>query len=238
MKVGRVAGFIVAVNAVFNLLFIILIRKTAVYIFCLYFGPCMVTCIIVIIHTVIDSDYIGGEGHLWPLKFARDIVECISLLFSTVWLFAYSVHLNDRLSRIQENTTSSSFSSQGRKQRSVKRIVVVLFVCSVSYISRLVCLAILAVDTATNSTRAQRFDMVGWFLLSNWIPTLIPGLLFLYTSRMIKVDEVKNSKTLQDVFKNDFISEYSDDDETAANPVSTDDHSAPVTLIHIYLLRY
>ena len=213
MKVGRVAGFIVALNVFFNLLFIILIRKTVVH------CRVIMTFLISIFHSVIDSDYIDGEGDLWPLKFARDVVECMSLLFSTVWLFAYSVHLNDRLSRIQESTSSCSFSSQQRgKQRSVKRIVVVLFVCSISYISRLVCLTMLAIDTAMNTTGAQRFDLVGWFLLSNWIPTLIPGLLFLYTSRMIKIDEVKNTTALQDVFKDDFMSEYSEDD-IASNPV-------------------
>lgn len=175
---------------------------------------------------MVDDDIILGDGKLWPLKFTRDIVECFSLLFSTVWLFAYSIHLNDNLSRVLKTSSKtsdsrSSFSVQTSKQRSIRRIVTVLFFCSLCYILRFACLLLLAIDTATDSTRADRFDLIGWFLLSNWIPTLVPGLLFLYTSRMIKIDDSKTTNALQNVFKEDMYSEYSVEDDIASNPVST-----------------
>lgn len=178
----------------------------------------------------VDKEYIYDSGQLWFLKISRDLVECFSLLFSTIWLFAYSIHLSDRLSRVLSNTAATTSSSTNslvakmQKQRSVRRIVIVLFFCSLCYVLRFAGLMLQVIDALTGTSRVERFEEIGWFLLSNWIPTLVPGLLFLYTSRMIKVDEIKKTNALQDMFKEDFTSEYSfDGDEIATNPVHSTD---------------
>jgi hypothetical protein len=188
----------------------------------------------------INDKYILDEssGDYMPLKLSRLIVESFTLLFSTVWLFSYAVQLNDHLTRVaaqsltDANHTSVSSrvsAASGRQQKSVKRIVVVLFICCISYFLRVLCLLILIVDIFQDKSRSDRFDNVGWFFLSNWIPTLVPGVLFLYTSRVVRVEETKNNTALQDMFKEGFEADMYGDDDTTTNPV----HSTDVPSVNI-----
>lgn len=121
-------------------------------------------------------------------------MEACSLLFSTIWLFAYSVQLNERISRvISSNGTVNlcATTNSARNRGSVQNIVYVLFICSCTYLARVFCLTLLGIDIISGSNRTDRFTNVGWFVISNWIPTLIPvqnlRLLFVqfYSSFMI-----------------------------------------------------
>lgn len=99
-------------------------------------------------------------------------MESSTLLFTATWLFIYSIQLRERIARVV--THSSVTDPTARKQSSVQRIVYVLFTCSCTYLARIFCLSLLGVDLITGSSRTSRFTNLGWFIISNWIPTIIP----------------------------------------------------------------
>ena len=209
-KVGYVAGSIVLLNFLVDIPVMILVSLDA--------------------KNIEDNQ----NTQYWILRLIRLMVETFSLLFSTIWLFAYSLHLNEKMNRIKEvvstdnsaSASSSVTSSTNRvsgRQLSLKRIVVVLFFCSISYLLRTFCLLLIIFDIILDSGRADNISALGWFMLSNWIPFLIPGLLFLYTSRMIKLDEVNRKSNFNNMYQSDFDFNLYGQEESVISPVSTDE---------------
>jgi hypothetical protein len=115
-------------------------------------------------------------GNWWPVLFVRALIESSSLLFSTVWLFAYAYRLNHRLSNLSEvvNVSTLRLSEINNSKRPIQRVVRILLICAVCYTGRIFCLIILISEYTDGALNTDKFSNVGWFFLSTWVPTLIP----------------------------------------------------------------
>lgn len=187
-----------------------------------------------------SSAFVTGThdlGEWWPVLMVRSLVESSSLLFSTIWLFAYAYRLNHRLSNLSEvvNVSTLRLSDIAHSKRPIQRVVRILLICAVCYTGRIFCLIILISEYTNGALNTDRFSNVGWFFLSTWIPTLIPGCVFLFTTR-INI-RPKKKKTLHDIFKNDVFSESEDyRTNSVDNPVrdsygsNLSKHTAPFSI--------
>lgn len=94
---------------------------------------------------------------------------CLMLLaFSMLW---YGINLQLKLAR----STVKSASGKNSKLAIILRINGMLTVCNVCFFLRIIALSILCNDVIMGTTFTDDHILViGWFLMSNWIPTLIP----------------------------------------------------------------
>ena len=119
-------------------------------------------------------DFPGVSERYWPVLMLGSLIESSSLLFSTVWLFIYSTQLHVIISKVVSAKPAAPFMKNAQNTGHIQGIVCTLFTCSIIYLIRVFFLVLLSIDIATGKNRTDRMSLLGWFLLSDWIPKLIP----------------------------------------------------------------
>lgn len=94
---------------------------------------------------------------------------CLMLLaFSMLW---YGINLQLKLA----SSTVKSATGKNTKLAIILRINGMLSICNVCFFLRIIALGLLCYDVLMDATYTDDNLLgIGWYLMSNWIPTLIP----------------------------------------------------------------
>ncbi len=95
----------------------------------------------------------------------------LSLAICAAWMFSYGIRIYWRLRVLYRDSDKKSI-----RDSAVKRVNIALFAISVCFAFRIASLCILIYDILTNSETANKFSDFGWFLFTNWIPSIVPVL--------------------------------------------------------------
>jgi hypothetical protein len=95
-----------------------------------------------------------------------------SLLWFSCWVFLYGIKIYLFLKRSTVSTNSFLYAE---RIKSTMRVLGVVVPCAVCYILRAFLVAILCIEYFTDKGYTDIwFSWLGWFMCSQWIPTLIP----------------------------------------------------------------
>jgi len=99
------------------------------------------------------------------------LVHSISLMLLACGMLWYGIRLQQKLGR----TSIKASPGRNRKIDILLRINAVLLVCNVCFFLRILALGLLCSDIILgNNITDRKIYLLGWFLISNWIPTLFP----------------------------------------------------------------
>lgn len=119
----------------------------------------------------------------------RALIISLSLLSFSVWLLAYGVRIYMFLS---SSKVRSNDIIRNERRKAIQRVIFVVLACSVCYMLRAFCVTLITYDYFRNEYYTEIwFSHLGWYLCSQWIPTLIPAYIMLHVCR--PVPRVKNS---------------------------------------------
>jgi hypothetical protein len=120
---------------------------------------------------VISPSFPKYEDNYRYINLSLTLMHSLCLMLLSISMLFYGVKLQFKLA----NSTVKSAPGKATKLSIILRINGMLTVCNVCFFLRVVVLGILCSDIITNSTYAdKRITDVGWYVMSNWIPTLIP----------------------------------------------------------------
>lgn len=129
-----------------------------------------------------NSVYERGEFEE-NVTIVRALILSLSLLSFSVWLLLYGVRLYVFLSSSQ---VRSNDIIRHERRKAIQRVIFVVLVCSVCYLVRAFCVTLITYDYFNEEYYTDRwFSHLGWYLCSQWIPTLIPAYIMLYVCRPI-----------------------------------------------------
>ena len=113
---------------------------------------------------------------------ASIVVHSLSLLAFSAWMLSYGLRLQWRL------TTYPQWEPMEvtRRVEILFKINIVLVLCVVCYTLRVIALAFLLVDILSGTDFTAVASVLGWFVVSGFVPTLIPGAVLLYVMRTRK----------------------------------------------------
>jgi hypothetical protein len=119
---------------------------------------------------VSSKDFDHFYHHFEVVNFLLILTFCLTNIFFTLGMLRYGL-------RIQEKVKSSPISSpadQERREQIILRINIVLAVCAFCFSLRLIALGALSFSLLNNTDPLSGIGLLGWFLVSYWIPFLVP----------------------------------------------------------------
>lgn len=129
--------------------------------------------IILAIVSILFIIFFAINGFDGSLQFSAILALCYSivLLFSAVWLFVYGLRLQIRLNnhRSVDKTVGLTV-----RLKELIRINVVLFCCVACFTGRSIALFMVFLWDLDVNIPPFTWPLVVWFLLTEWIPDIIP----------------------------------------------------------------
>lgn len=157
--------------------------------------------------------------------FAANILYVVSLFVTTLLLLVIANKMKNKL-KPQESNSLTSRSSGGNNPQSIRRLLhkinicLIIFLCSYSlriyFISRFTVTWML---TGHEPEFAQ-YSMFMWALMTYWIPTLAPGLIFLYIMRF-RPPRSKMEESLVSAPPSEQVYNYDLEDNITSPPTTT-----------------
>jgi hypothetical protein len=98
------------------------------------------------------------------------VVHSSTLLLLTIGMLIYGI-------KLQRNLNANTMwlqSDKSIKLMILAKINILLVVCTICYILRLVTLAVLFIDMVFGDENTDDFPVLGWYILSQFLPTLVP----------------------------------------------------------------
>lgn len=113
----------------------------------------------------------------------RALILSISLLSFSVWLLSYGIRIYIFLSSSQ---VRSNDVIRTERRRAIRRVLFVVSACSVCYLLRAFCVTLISYDYFHDEYYTDKwFSHLGWYLCSQWIPTIFPACIMLHVCRPI-----------------------------------------------------
>jgi hypothetical protein len=105
------------------------------------------------------------------MNFVATIMHSACLMLLSVSMLFYGIQLQLKLAK----TTVKSAPGKTTKLAIILRINGMLAICNICFFLRVVVLGLLSSDILMHKTYTDKqISTFGWYIMSNWIPTLIP----------------------------------------------------------------
>lgn len=110
---------------------------------------------------------------------AHAIIASFTFLALSAWMIVYGTRLYKNVFQTrgseggQQRVYKQNLDpgAQRERSRTISRLLTVLFVFSVCYLIRGICVSLIAYDLITDhDVLSRQFTLLGWFLCSQWIP--------------------------------------------------------------------
>jgi hypothetical protein len=113
------------------------------------------------------------------------ITNSVSLLLLCITMISYGYVVKNKLDvslrdifLLQDDQT---LIENSKKLALLRRILSLLSICAMCFLIRVVCLCGVLYDVSTTGTDiTDQIPLVVWFILSSWVPTIIPVSMFLF----------------------------------------------------------
>jgi hypothetical protein len=119
------------------------------------------------------------------------IVNALSLLVLCIGMLLYGIILKIRLDLslhdlllVRGSATSSHVAVENqRKIQLLRRILIILGICTTCFLLRVICLSVLLIDVTTGRHLTDQIPLSAWYTLSQWLPNFGAGYTLLYIMR-------------------------------------------------------
>ena len=138
-------------------------RKYSLFFLCLFLK--------IILFLLVSENSFEDVGTHYEIVLLVDfMVVAFSMLVISFWMLLYGARIYMRL-RSSNITITKERASAFKALRRVNVVLAILVACSLLSIASL---SVLMVDIILNTKYQERLGIFGWFIVSNWIPTLVP----------------------------------------------------------------
>lgn len=111
------------------------------------------------------------QDDYWYINLTTTLMHSICLMLLSVSMLFYGIQLQLKLAR----STVKSAPGKTTKSSIILRINGMLTICTVCFFLRVIVLGILCSDIILQTTYTDKqITSIAWYMMSNWIPTLIP----------------------------------------------------------------
>jgi hypothetical protein len=118
------------------------------------------------------------------------IVNALSLLLLCIGMLLYGMILRLRLDLslrdlllIRSGTGTQIAAENQRKIQLLRRILIILGICTTCFLLRVICLSVLLIDVTTGRHLTDQIPLSLWYTLSQWLPNFGAGYTLLYIMR-------------------------------------------------------
>lgn len=120
---------------------------------------------------VISSSFGDFQDDYSVMNLLLVVTHSLCLLILSCSMLWYGIRLQQKLG----NSSLKAIPGKNRKIAILVRINTVLFICCVCFFLRIIALGLLCTDIILGNTFTDRkILLMGWFIISNWIPTCLP----------------------------------------------------------------
>lgn len=121
--------------------------------------------------TVASKSFSEFQDHYSVVNLLLTLTHSLCLLILSCSMLFYGIRLQQKLG----NSSLKAIPGKTRKIAILLRINIVLLICCVCFFLRVIALAMLCRDIVLNSTFTDdKILLIGWFIISNWLPTTFP----------------------------------------------------------------
>jgi hypothetical protein len=119
----------------------------------------------------LSESFIAYEENYWVMNLVTTMMHSACLMLLSASMLFYGIKLQLKLAK----STVKSAPGKTTKVAIILRINGMLAICNICFFLRVVVLGILCSDILLHKSYTdKKISTYGWYMMSNWIPTLIP----------------------------------------------------------------